>query len=237
MPLSRSGDHGSFTRSIAAIVELALCATLAASCATIGDAPMPGVWLEPPTRGGALPPGMEWRSMGPRGLELTKVSEAFRAKVYNDPVGFCTVGYGHLIKRVRCDGTEPPEFLPSISKGAATRLLQEDLRIAEYPVLTEVSGDIELTETQFDALVDFVFNVGSNNFRQSTLLKVINAGEFHHVPAQLRRWVNANGKKLRGLVTRREREIELFMEGVGLPRGEVTVDEDLPAIDIRSGEQ
>jgi lysozyme len=181
---------------------------------------------------------MEWRNMGEAGITLTKKSEAFRAEVYDDPVGFCTVGYGHLIKKVRCDGTEPREYLPSVSEAFATQVLQDDLKIAEFPVLTEVSRDIVLSQEQYDALVDFVFNVGATNFRQSTLLKVINAEEFHRVPEQLRRWVNAGGKKLRGLVTRREREIALFMEGVAPSRGAVPrVNEDLSRIDIREGEE
>jgi GH24 family phage-related lysozyme (muramidase) len=174
--------------------------------------------------------------MGPRGLELTKTSEAFRARVYSDPVGFCTVGYGHLIKRVRCDGTEPREFVPAISEAHATRLLTEDLKLAEYPVLAEVSRDISFSQAQFDALVDFVFNVGPQNFRGSTLLKVINAEELHRVPGQLRRWVYADGKRLPGLVTRREREAALFTEGVVIPRGPVAAEDDLTPIDIRTGE-
>jgi GH24 family phage-related lysozyme (muramidase) len=197
--------------------------------------PIPGVWLEVQTRAGALPDGLEWRSMGPRGLALTKASESFRGQPYNDPVGFCTVGYGHLIKRVPCDGTEPREFLPEVSEPAATQLLMKDMRIAEFPVLMEVARDVALTQTQFDALCDFVFNVGAQNFRQSQLLVVINDREFHRVPGQLRRWVYAGNKKLPGLVIRREREVELFMEGVTITRG-APPGEDLSPIDIRTGE-
>src|SRR5262245_46600398 len=210
-------------RTLVPLLAVALCWPLLNSCRgdpsqSSDDSPLPGVWLYPLTRGGVLPPDVEWRSMRPRGLALTKASEAFRARVYNDPVGFCTVGYGHLIKRVRCDGTEPREFIPSISEAHATRLLTEDLKLAEYPVLAEVSRDISFSQAQFEPLVDFVFNVASQNFRESSLLKVINAKEFHRVPSQLRRWVYADGKKLPGLVTRREREAALFMEGVAIPR-------------------
>jgi GH24 family phage-related lysozyme (muramidase) len=196
--------------------------------------PIPGVWLDVQTRAGRLPEGQEWRSMGPKGLALTKQSESFRGRPYNDPVGFCTVGYGHLIKKVPCDGSEPPEFVPEVSEPAATKLLMQDMRIAEYPVLTEVSREVALTQTQFDALCDFVFNVGGQNFRQSQLLVVINDREFHRVPGQLRRWVYAGGKMLPGLVTRREREIDLFMEGVTITRG-TPANEDLSPIDIRTG--
>jgi GH24 family phage-related lysozyme (muramidase) len=219
------------------MVAIALCAPSLLSCGgdSGDDNPIPGVWLDPIERGGVLPAGVEWRSMGPRGLALTKSSEAFRARVYNDPVGFCTVGYGHLIKRVRCDGTEPREFFPSISEAHATRLLTEDLALAEFPVLSEISRDVSLTQAQFDALVDFVFNVGARNFRESTLLEVINARQPHRVPAQLQRWVYADGKKMPGLVTRRQREAAMFMEGVLIPR-DAGVEENLAPIDIRSGE-
>jgi lysozyme len=227
----------------ALLVALTSCLSLLSGCSTRPresmpheSMPIPGVWLEVQTRAGRLPEGQEWRSMGPKGLALTKTSESFRGKPYNDPVGFCTVGYGHLIKKVPCDGSEPPEFVPEVSEPMATKLLMQDLRIAEHPVLTEVSRDISLTQTQFDALCDFVFNVGAQNFRQSQLLVVINDREFHRVPGQLRRWVFADGKKLRGLVTRREREIELFMEGVTITRGPVPADKDLSPIDIRTGE-
>ena len=228
---------------LALFVALTSCMSLLSGCSNrpresmpAESMPIPGVWLEVQTRGGRLPEGQEWRSMGPKGIALTKRSESFRGKPYNDPVGFCTVGYGHLIKKVPCDGSEPPEFVPEVSEPAATRLLMRDMRIAEYPVLTEVSRDISLTQTQFDALCDFVFNVGAHNFRQSQLLVVINDREFHRVPDQLRRWVYADRKKLPGLVTRREREIELFMEGVTITRGPVPPNEDLSPIDIRTGE-
>lgn len=208
--------------------------TLLASCSGPPDMPVPGIWLEEQTRG-PLPAGVEWRSMGPTGLTLTKESEEFRGKLYDDPVGFCTIGYGHLVKKKPCDGTEPKEFIPRISEPDALALLRKDLRLAEYPVLSAVTPDVlaKLTELQFDALCDFTFNVGAGNFRESTLLKAINAEEFHRVPGQLRRWVYASGKKLRGLETRREREIELFMADVRETRGPIPADEDLSPIDLR----
>lgn len=227
------------------VVALAVAAGLLAGCAR-DTMPAPGVWEDEPscvdeqscrqqmTRS-AVPAGVELRSMGPKGLDLTKKSEAYRGKPYNDPVGFCTVGYGHLIKKARCDGSEPARFLPQISEGVATDLLREDMKLAEHPVLMAVAPEIELTQTQFDALCDFVFNVGARNFRQSQLLAAVNANEFHRVPDQFRRWVYASKRKLPGLVTRREREIELFLEGVTLTRGAVPADEDLSPIDISTG--
>jgi GH24 family phage-related lysozyme (muramidase) len=211
---------------------LLVAAGLLAGCSTM---PAPGVWQDDTTRG-SLPANVEWRSMGADGLDLTKKSEAYRGKPYDDPVGFCTVGYGHLIKKARCDGSEPAEFLPRVSEPVATDLLREDLQLAEYPLLLAISPQIVLTQTQFDALCDFVFNVGARNFRQSQLLVAVNAGEFHRVPDQFRRWIYASKRKLPGLVTRREREIELFLRGVTLVRGPVAADEDLSPIDIGTGQ-
>ena len=104
------------------------------------------------------------------------------------------------------------------------------------PVMASVAADLDLTQTQVDALCDFVFNVGASNFRSSSLLRAINNSEFHRVPDQFRRWVYADGQKLRGLQKRREHEIALFMEGVSVTRGPVPADEDLSPVDIRSGE-
>ena len=69
---------------------------------------------------------------------------------------------------------------------------------------------VPLNQNQFDALVSFVFNVGNNAFRDSTLVKVLNAGHFDQVPTQLRRWIRDNGKIVKGLINRREKEIALW---------------------------
>lgn len=69
---------------------------------------------------------------------------------------------------------------------------------------------VELSQTQWDALVSFCFNVGAGNFRASTLLKKLNAGRYQTVPSELNRWVFAGGKKLDGLIRRRWAEGRLF---------------------------
>ena len=70
--------------------------------------------------------------------------------------------------------------------------------------------DVPLTQYQFDALVSFVFNLGSGAFGGSTLLKKLNAGDYSAVPAQLMRWNKAGGRVLRGLTRRRQAEIDLL---------------------------
>ena len=193
----------------------------------------PGIFLEPAERA-ALPAGVGLRKVYDKGLDLTRKSEGFVSHLYNDAAGYCTIAYGHLIKLKRCDGSEPEEFQQGVSESRGTELLGEDMGRAERTVMTAV--DVDLTDGQYAALCDFVYNVGGGNFKRSTLLKVVNAGEFDGVPFQLRRWVKAGGRTLPGLETRREREIELFFEGIGIPRAAPLEGEDLSPVDIQRGE-
>lgn len=193
----------------------------------------PGIFMETAERS-VLPPGVEVRKVFGPGLQLTKDSEGFVDHLYNDAAWYCTIAYGHLIKKARCDGSEPTRFLDGISEPEGSILLRDDMEIAETAVMSLVN--VELTDGQYAALSDFVFNVGSGNFRQSTLLRMINGGRHDQVPFQLRRWVKAGGKELPGLKRRRENEIKLYFEGLGIPRALPPADQDLSPIDITSGE-
>ena len=181
-----------------------------------------------------LPPGVEVRKVYDKGILLTKESEGFVDRLYNDAAQFCTIAYGHLIKKAPCDGSEPDHFLDGITEPEGVTLLKDDMENAERAVMTLV--DVALTDGQYAALSDFVFNVGSGNFRQSTLLMMVNSGRHDQVPFQLKRWVKAGGRELAGLVTRREREIELYFEDIGIPRAAPDADQDLGPVDILSGE-
>lgn len=193
----------------------------------------PGLLSEDETR--AVPPvGTPIRPVGSSGLNLTEQAEGWEPRLYNDAAGFCTIGYGHLIKKLRCDGTEAAEFQRGITKPIGARILTEDMTQAEIVVMTSVSA--QLNEAQYSALCDFVFNVGRVNFRSSTLLKRVNASEFGDVPAQLRRWTKAGGRVFPGLVKRRNAEIDLFFAGQSIPRPVPSPDEDLSPIDILLGE-
>jgi GH24 family phage-related lysozyme (muramidase) len=72
---------------------------------------------------------------------------------------------------------------------------------------------VNLTQGQFDALVDFAYNVGDQSLCTSTLLKKLNAGDYSGASAEFGKWVNGGGKKLPGLVRRREAERRLFLGG------------------------
>lgn len=136
--------------------------------------------------------------------------EGFSAKLYNDPAGHCTIGYGHLVHRGNCDGSEPAEFRKGITKKRARELLKEDAAAAAAAIDARVT--VKLKQHQFDALVSFVFNVGTGAFASSTLLKKLNAREYDAVPSELNRWVKAGGQTLPGLVTRRKAEGALFRD-------------------------
>ncbi|MGR9115870.1 MAG: glycoside hydrolase family protein [Gammaproteobacteria bacterium] len=197
------------------------------------DKMTPGIFTEVEERA-VLPAGVEVRKVFNKGIQLTKESEGFVDRLYNDAARFCTIAYGHLVKKAPCNGTEPEHFQDGITEPEGVMLLRDDMEIAERSVMTLV--DVALTDGQFAALSDFVFNVGSGNFRQSTLLKMVNKGRHDQVPFQLRRWVKAGGRELPGLITRREREIVLYFEDVGIPRAVPAVDQDLSPIDILKGE-
>jgi GH24 family phage-related lysozyme (muramidase) len=190
----------------------------------------------PPSAGatdrGLPPKDFKVRTIPLQMLSLTKSSEGWLPYRYNDAAKYCTIGYGHVIKKSPCDGHEPTQFLHRLSQQSGEQLLISDMRAACYSVMTSV--EVDLTDSQFAALSDFVFNVGSGNFQRSTLLKVVNTGEEpERIPGQFRRWVMAAGKTWPGLVERRKREIYLFFEGHP-PIAKAIPGEDLSPVDILS---
>ncbi|NGZ10889.1 MAG: muraminidase [Nitrospira sp. LK70] len=213
---------------------LVSCATQAQVTANTEEASViPGIFLETEPRA-ILPEGVELRQISTIGLNVTKISESFLPRLYDDPAGYCTIGYGHLVKKARCDGSEPREFLSTISEPRGSEILLTDMSMAELGVMANVTA--QLTDGQYAALCDFTYNVGVGNLRKSTLLKVVNAGSFDEVPTQFRRYILANGKVLKGLKDRREKEIELFFQGLPIPRAVIPEGQEPALVDIRKGE-
>jgi len=134
--------------------------------------------------------------------------------VYKDVAGYPTIGHGHLLTRDELSsgkiniGNSIIRYYNGLTKNEVLGLLDQDSDIAENAVnkYTKVS----LTQNQFNALVSFTFNVGTHAFRKSTLLKVLNRGLYNEIPKQLLRWVRAGGRKVRGLINRRNGEIKLW---------------------------
>ncbi len=152
--------------------------------------------------------------MSEHGLELLKQWEGFELNEYKDSAGLPTIGVGHLITNseqvsgeIVIDGV-PVQYANGLTDEQVLALLSQDVKPAEQTVNKGVK--VALNQDQFDALVSFTFNVGGGNFNSSTLLKVLNQGQYDQVPDQLRRWNKAGGKVVQGLVNRRENEIKLW---------------------------
>ncbi|MFC6644131.1 lysozyme [Granulicella cerasi] len=137
-----------------------------------------------------------------KGLALTKSFEGLRLRAYQDSAGVWTIGYGHTGPDVHeCQVITEPQ---------AEALLRSDMAATEQYVSEAVT--VPLNQNQFDALCDFVFNVGIGNFHHSSLLITLNKGEYDAVPAEIMQWVRAGGKIIDGLIRRRQAEATLFKE-------------------------
>lgn len=138
---------------------------------------------------------------GTRGIELIKQYEGFMPNAYEDIAGVITIGYGH---------TKTAKIGQVITPSEAQYLLKNDLIEAEDGVLRLVK--VSLTQSMFDALVSFVFNLGAGNLQESTLLRVLNSKAYLDCPEQFCRWKYASGKPVLGLIRRRIDEAKLFLE-------------------------
>ena len=134
-------------------------------------------------------------------VSLIKRFEGFSATAYSCPAGYLTIGYGHVLSAENAFGT--------ISESEAERLLIQDIRHAERAIARLIV--MPLTQGQHDALVSFTFNLGAGALQRSALRRKINAGLHEEIPTELMRWVYAGGKKLAGLVRRRQAEANLYM--------------------------
>lgn len=145
------------------------------------------------------------RRINAAGLSHIMQWEGKKLVAYRDVANVLTIGYGHTsaagIPHVK-DGMR-------IGDKEAEDILKADLRKFEARVDRFVK--VPLTDNQFAVLVSFDFNTGALD--RSTLLKKLNAGDYDAVPAELMKWVNAGGKRVKGLVNRRSAEAGLWAKG------------------------
>lgn len=148
------------------------------------------------------------------GKKLLIEWEGLKTSPYKDSGGALTIGVGHLLTAdekltglIRIND-ELVSFYDGLTEEQCMRLLEQDLKRFERVVNNHVK--VTLSQNQFDALVSFAFNVGTEAFKNSTLLRLLNQGQHDQVTAQLRRWVKVSGKTVQGLVNRREKEINLW---------------------------
>ena len=139
------------------------------------------------------------------GLALTEQFEGLRLTAYQDSVGKWTIGYGHT-------GSDVHPGL-TITQMDAEALLLNDVGTAARAVNQLVT--VPLNQNEFDALVDFIFNLGKTNFADSTLLQDLNAGNFAGAVGEFQKWDHAGGQVLAGLLKRRVAEASLFQTDPG----------------------
>ena len=133
------------------------------------------------------------------GLDLIKHFEGCELEAYKCPAGVWTIGYGHI--KTAVEGM-------TITQHQADEMLIEEMN--EYEGYINNSVRVDLTQNQFDAMVSWVYNLGNGNLNASTLLKVLNSGDYAGVPEQILRWNKAGGRVLEGLTRRRQAEADLF---------------------------
>ena len=137
------------------------------------------------------------------GIALIKKYEGLRLKAYLCPANVWTIGYGHTGSDVYAGQV--------ITEPQAEQLLISDLVKFDKGVRKRVFK--ELKQNQFDALVSFAFNVGLGALEKSRLLLKVNTNPNDpSIRTEFNKWVNAAGKKLPGLIKRREEEANLYFK-------------------------
>jgi lysozyme len=135
------------------------------------------------------------------GLQLTERFEGCRLVAYQDQVGVWTIGFGH---------TRGVYAGMTCTQAQAEQWLQEDTAICEQNVNQHVR--ISITQSEFDALCDFSFNLGCAALDGSSLLRLLNTGNFAGAAKAFEQWDHAGGKVVAGLLRRRLAEEAEFVE-------------------------
>lgn len=137
-------------------------------------------------------------------MALARPCEGLRLKPYLCPAGVPTVGYGHTRGVTLA--------LPPITRSLAEQFLYEDMLEACVAAL-RVSPNLGTSDCRLAAIADFIFNLGAGAYRASTLRRLIRDEDWAGAEEQFARWVYGGGRKLPGLVKRRQLEAALFARG------------------------
>lgn len=140
------------------------------------------------------------------GLKFIAQWEGFSATAYMDDNDGWTIGYGTLIDTA----SEAHLINATITKAEALELKKKDVGFIEAAIRGQIS--VELNQNQFDALVSLIYNIGSGNFKNSTVRARINNRDTPERIAEAWGWWNKDdGRFVQGLANRREKEIELYL--------------------------
>lgn len=138
-----------------------------------------------------------------RGIDAIKYFEGYRATPYRDAGGKMTIGYGHLLRQ--------SEIMTGLNAAEAEKLLMQDIKLAE--AILKRSVKVELSQPQFDALISLIFNIGSGQFADSTMLEHLNNNNLNAAAEEFTRWIKVGSREIDGLKTRRDYEKALFISG------------------------
>lgn len=135
------------------------------------------------------------------GVALTERFEGCKLTAYQDSVGVWTIGYGH---------THGVREGMTCTQAQADAWLLQDIASAAAAVNLFVTIP-DLTQNEFDALVDFAFNLGSDSLHRSSLLNMVNHHQLAAAVREFPKWDHAGGKELAGLLARRLAEQQEFL--------------------------
>lgn len=141
------------------------------------------------------------RQVNDAGVELIKEFEGCRLKAYLCPAGVPTIGYGATGPDIRLGMTWTQE--------QADDRLAEDIH--QFAAAVDEALQVDCSDNEFAAMVSLAFNIGAGAFERSTLLRMVNTGDFAGAAHQFVRWSKAGGRTLPGLLRRREAERDLFL--------------------------
>jgi lysozyme len=149
---------------------------------------------------------MKATKISDKGIELIKRFEGLSLKPYLCPANVPTIGYGNTFYK---NGKKVTLNDKPITEQKAVEMLKQSLEKFEQYVDSYTTDSI--TQNQFDALVSFCYNLGPANLKSSTLLKKVNANPNDEtIKDEFLKWTKAGGRKLAGLVKRREAEAALY---------------------------
>lgn len=146
------------------------------------------------------------KKISENGFNLIKEFEGFSSTPYLCSAGVPTIGFGNTCYT---NGQKVKLSDPPLSRDEANHLISNVVKNFEKNVSEVVK--VPLTQNQFDALVSLAYNIGNHAFNQSTLLKLLNQGNYTDAANQFPKWCHASGKVIQGLRRRRQAEKALFL--------------------------
>lgn len=141
------------------------------------------------------------------GIDLIKRFEGFSSKPYLCPADVWTIGYGST--RL-LDGSSVTKDTPNVTYDQGTKLLEKTLE--KFELAVDAAVHVAVNQNQYDALVSLCYNIGAGNFSNSTLVRLLNAGNSTKAAGEFLRWNKVKGKPITGLTKRREEEMKLFLK-------------------------